>query len=60
MSRSIRYGDYLQAIGAGRRELSFNAVMPPVMRDAEGRPLPSPTPGPIRLHLDEIAGLLRP
>ena len=60
MNQEIRYGDYLQAIGAGRRELSFNAILPPLGRDARGRPVPPPTPGPIRLHADEIAGLLRP
>jgi len=60
MKQAIRYGDYLQAIGAGRRELSFNTIAPPVGRDAEGRPVPPPAPGPIRLHPDEIAGLLRP
>jgi len=60
MNQEIRYGDYLQAIGAGRRELSFNAILPPLGRDAQGRPMPPPTPGPIRLHPDEIAGLLRP
>ncbi len=73
MKQAIRYGDspirlllaevigdYLRAIGAGRRELSYNAVMPPVRRDAQGRPVPPPAPGPIRLHPDEIAQLLRP
>jgi hypothetical protein len=60
MKQSIRYADYLQTIGAGRRELSFNAITPPVRRDAEGRAVPPPAPGPIRLHPDEIAALLRP
>jgi hypothetical protein len=60
MKRTLRYGDYLQAIGAGRRELSFNAIAPPVGRDADGRPVPPPAPGPIRLHPDEIVALLRP
>jgi hypothetical protein len=60
MNQEIRCGDYLQAIGAGRRELSFNAILPPLGRDAQGRPIPPPAPGPIRLHPDEIAGLLRP
>ena len=60
MKPSIRYGDYLQAIGAGRREISANAILPPAGRDAQGRPLPPPTTGPIRLHPDEIVRLLRP
>jgi len=60
MKNALRYGDYLRAIGAGRRELSFNAVMAPVGRDAQGRPVPPPVAGPIRLHPDEIAALLRP
>jgi hypothetical protein len=60
MKDALRYGDYLRAIGAGRRELSFNAVMAPVGRDAQGRPVPPPVAGPIRLHPDEIAALLRP
>ena len=60
MKQAIRYGDYLQAIGAGRRQLSYNAIAPPVERDAQGRPLPPPATAPIRLHADEIAQLLRP
>ena len=56
----IRYADYLRAIGAGRRELSFNAIVPSGGRDARGRPLPAPATGPIRLHPDEVARLLRP
>jgi hypothetical protein len=60
MKQTIRYADYLRTIGAGRRELSFNAIAPPVGRDAEGRAVPPPAPGPIRLHPDEIAALLQP
>jgi hypothetical protein len=60
MKQTIRYADYLQAIGAGRRELSFNAIAPPAGRDAQGRPVPPPAPAPIRLHPNEIAALLRP
>ncbi|HSO81505.1 DUF1538 family protein, partial [Thiocapsa sp.] len=60
MKQTIRYADYLQTIGAGRRELSFNAIAPPVSRDAEGRAVPPPAPGPIRLQPDEIATLRRP
>jgi hypothetical protein len=60
MKQTIRYADYLQTIGAGRRELSFNAIAPPVGRDAQGRPVPPEPPGPIRLQPDEIAALLRP
>ena len=60
MKQAIRYADYLQTIGAGRRKLSFNAIAPPLRRDADGRAIPPPAPGPIRLQPDEIAALLRP
>lgn len=60
MKQSIRYADYPQTIGAGRRELSVNAIALPVGRDAQGRPIPPPPPQPIRLQPDEIAALLRP
>lgn len=59
MANTMRYGDYLRAIGAGRREVSYNALLPPARRDELGRPVPPPAE-PIRLHPDEIAGLLRP
>ena len=59
MKNALRYADYLQAIGAGRRELSYNAIMAPVGRDAHGQPLLPPA-APIRLHPDEIVSLLRP
>lgn len=60
MQRTIRYGDYLSAIGAGRRELSYNAILPPLRRDLQGRALPPSAPAPVRLHPDEIARLLSP
>ncbi|MFY9974849.1 MAG: DUF1538 domain-containing protein [Chromatiaceae bacterium] len=60
MKRAIRYGDYLRAIGAGRRELSFNAIVPPLVRDTLGRPMPPPPQRSIRLQPDEVAELLRP
>jgi hypothetical protein len=60
MKNATRYSDYLQAIGAGRREVSYNAIVPPVRRDAQGRALPSPAAGPIRLHPDEVVAVLRP
>ncbi len=60
MKAAIRYADYLQAIGAGRRALSFNAIAPSIKRDAQGRPIPPPPSPPIRLAPDEIAALLRP
>jgi hypothetical protein len=59
MKKTVRYGDYLRAIGAGRREVSYNALLRPAMRDERGRPVPPPAER-IRLHPDEIAGLLRP
>ncbi len=58
--QSLRYADYLQTIGAGRRQLSYNAIAPAVGRDADGRAVPPPPPPPIRLQADEIAALLRP
>jgi len=60
MKSSLRYGDYLRALGAGRREVSYNAILPPTRRDEHGRPVPPPVAGPIKLQPDEIAGLLRP
>ncbi|NEX22483.1 DUF1538 domain-containing protein [Thiorhodococcus mannitoliphagus] len=56
----VRYADYLRAIGAGRREMSYSAILLPAGRDARGRPVPAPATGPIRLHPDEILALLRP
>lgn len=40
MTSTVRYGEYLRAIGAGRREVSYNAIMPPARRDELGRPGP--------------------
>jgi hypothetical protein len=60
MKDSIRYGDYLRAVGAGRHEVSYNALMPRARRDEHGRLVPPAPVRPIRLHPDEIAGLLRP
>lgn len=60
MKPSVRYRDYLQAIGAWRRDLSYNALIPSAGRDEWGRPLPRATPSVIRLHRDEVIGLLRP
>ncbi|MCU0836717.1 MAG: DUF1538 domain-containing protein [Chromatiaceae bacterium] len=60
MTQSVRYRDYLQTIGAGRRELSFNALLPPLERDAQGRPLPPPAAAPIKLRAEEAVALLRP
>ncbi|MBK5967213.1 MULTISPECIES: DUF1538 domain-containing protein [Thiorhodovibrio] len=57
---SIRYGDYLRAIGAGRQRLSYNALGPTLGRDAQGRARPAPATAPIRLRPDEIARLLQP
>jgi hypothetical protein len=60
MTSTVRYGEYLRAIGAGRREVSYNAIMPPARRDELGRPVAPPAPARIRLHPDEVVGLLRP
>jgi hypothetical protein len=60
MKQTLRYGDYLRTIGAGRRELSYIALVPPVRRDAQGRPITPSAPGPVQLHPDEIVALLRP
>jgi len=59
MPDSIRYADYLQALGAGRREVSLNALVSPTARDPQGRPLLRAVE-PIRLHPDEVVRLLRP
>jgi hypothetical protein len=61
MKTAVRYGDYLRALGAGRREVSFNSLVSPTTgQDPSGRPLLRPAVAPIRLHRDEIAALLRP
>jgi hypothetical protein len=49
MTDSLRYADYLRAIGAGRREVSFNAIATAAQVAA-----------PIRLQPAEVAALLRP
>ena len=54
MDRMIRYGDYLQALGAGRRELSFRELVTPREGVAAGRP------AELRLDAAEVAALLRP
>jgi hypothetical protein len=59
MTHSVRYRDYLEIIGAGRREVSLNALVSPAARDPQGRPLLRAVE-PIRLHPDEVARLLRP
>jgi hypothetical protein len=60
MSYTARYAEYLQAIGAGRQELSYNDLAPPALRDEQGRLVPPPALGRIRLHADEVVRLLRP
>jgi hypothetical protein len=54
MDRMIRYGDYLQALGAGRRELSFRELVAP------REPGPAGRPGELKLDTAEVAALLRP
>jgi hypothetical protein len=46
MKTSIRYGDYLQALGAGRREDSLIALASPGGRDQWGLPMPRPAVAP--------------
>jgi hypothetical protein len=46
MKRTLRYRDYLRAIGAGRRELGFNDIV-----------ASRPATGPIKLQPDESAAL---
>jgi hypothetical protein len=48
----MKYRDYLQALGAGRRELSFSELVAP--RGAQGRP------AVLKLEAAEVAALLRP
>lgn len=50
----IRYGDYLQALGAGRRELSFRELVAPREPGSAG------PPGALKLDAAEVAALLRP
>jgi hypothetical protein len=59
MSTSIRYGDYLRGIGAGRREVSLNALLPSIPRGDTGAPVPMP-PQKLPLHPDEVVARLRP
>jgi hypothetical protein len=42
MKTSIRYGDYLQALVAGRHKLSLIALASPGGRDQWGLPMPRP------------------
>ena len=59
MTDPIRYADYLHSIGAGRREIPLRELVPPPIRDADGRWQPAPR-NPVKLHWDEIAAVLKP
>ncbi len=50
----IRYGDYLQALGGGRRALSFRELVAPREPGSAG------PPGALKLDAAEVAALLRP
>lgn len=54
MPTTLRYGDYLQALGAGRRELPFRELVAPREPGAPGRPVV------LRLEPAEVVALLRP
>lgn len=57
--RTIRYGDFLRSLGAGRREIRAAELMHPVQYDAQGRPIPVTLPK-LKLKRDEVVALLRP
>ena len=59
MKHSIRYEDYLRALGAGRREISLSDITPPIRRGDDGRPIPVTAPR-LKLQGDEVVALLRP
>ncbi|MEK1906990.1 MAG: DUF1538 domain-containing protein [Pseudomonas sp.] len=59
MKTSIRYAEYLRAIGAGRREIPLRDVVSAPTRDAEGRWHAAPRQA-VKLHGDEIAAVLKP
>ncbi len=59
MKSTIRYGDYLRELGAGRREVRAVDVMLPVRRGDDGRPIPA-TPARLKLKGSEVVALLRP
>ena len=59
MKHSIRYEDYLRALGAGRREISLSDITPPIRRGDDGRPIPVTAPK-LKLQGDEVVALLRP
>ncbi|HWM28668.1 MAG TPA: DUF1538 domain-containing protein [Woeseiaceae bacterium] len=59
MKNTIRYGDYLRELGAGRREVRATDVMLRIRRGADGSPIPT-TPAKVKLQGDEVVALLRP
>jgi len=56
---SIRYGEYLKALGAGRRQIRAADLLSPDRLDDQGRVVRRP-PERLELHPDEVASLLRP
>lgn len=59
MTDSVRYADYLRAVGAGRREIPLRALVSAPRRDADGRVIATAHPA-VRLRGDEIAAVLKP
>lgn len=59
MKNTIRYGDYLREIGAGRRQVRAIDVMRPIRRGDDRGPIPA-TPARLKLKGNEVVALLRP
>jgi hypothetical protein len=57
--KNRRFGDYQRLLTAGRNEVSLNAFIPELERDAEGKLIPY-TPPPIKLNTVEALRLLQP
>ncbi|MGE6243750.1 DUF1538 domain-containing protein [Ectopseudomonas guguanensis] len=59
MKESIRYADYLHAIGAGRREIPMRELVSAPTRDADGNWQAAPRQA-ARLRGDEMVAVLKP
>ncbi|WP_231758451.1 DUF1538 domain-containing protein [Microbulbifer elongatus] len=57
--KTYRYGDLLNASGAGRRTLDIHAVLPEPERDEQGRIVRLPQP-PVSLTSSEVSRILKP
>ena len=59
MPRSIRYGDYVQAITVDSEKLSYSNLMPAPQLDAQGREIPM-KPEKLRMTKLDVYHLLQP